>query len=329
MRTLLVNATFLHDGLPAGTYLTYLLAAAWREQGNALVVTTHPSRVREAGTIHRSSRSGIPVVIIETGPPGAASAQVAARIQQSLQAVLIAYPADAVHVIGDPALLEIDVIRGVVPRATITETVLSEGPDPHLQIRTPGVHDIRVGIPTRPARPRPPRALGSPRLGAMASHLPHPDAWTQLREALALLDRSDFDLVVTGDASPRAMGSWPCAGLIRPAPLRDLKDLDALFEVIDVLLWPAQAADRPGYAVAQAVRRGIPVVVVGDRDIPANTRALYSQTLSGHSDLISKGLAALLDALHEGGGQALLPGMAATTDVVTVVSALNAAHRNG
>lgn len=324
MRTVFIDGSFLHEDLPLSAYVTQLLADAIGQQSNSLVVTTHPSRVSQSGTIHRGSRAGIPMIVIESGPPGAASLQVAARIGRSLRAVLAAYPPDYVHVIGDPDLLDPDMIREAVPKATITETTLYEGPDPHLQIHTPETDEIRIGIPTRAPILAGPRELGSPRLGALASHITHPDAWTELREAFALLDRTDFDFLVTGDTSTRALGLWPCAGLVRPLPLRDLADLDSFFQAIDVLLWPAIAADAPGYAVTQAARRELPVIVVGTSNIPEVSRSLYSQVLGGEPALISSGLEALLDTLHEESGDSLPVGQASTTDVDTVVAVLEA-----
>lgn len=319
-----IDATFLHEGLPLSSYVTQLLAEAIDQQSNVLVVTTHPSRVSRSGTTHRGRRAGIPMVVIESGPPGAASQQVKTRIGRSLRAVVTAYLPDYVHVIGDPALLDLDVIREATPKSTITKTALHDGPEPHLLVQIPEAEDLRIGFPMRARVHIGPREPGSPRLGALASHVPHPDAWTELREAFALLDRTDFDFLVTGDTSTRALGLWPCAGLVRPLPLRDLADLDSFFQAIDVLLWPAIAADAPGYAVTQAARRELPVIVVGTSNIPEVSRTLYSQVLGGEPALISSGLEALLDTLHEESADSLPVGQASTTDVDAVVAVLQA-----
>lgn len=317
----MVDALFLRDGLPLSSYLTHVLSASCREPSSVLVLTAHPGRVREAGTIHRSERSGMSVIVIESGPPGASSQHVAARIRQSLQAVLAAYPADTVHIIGAQDRLSPVDFQQALPHANVTLTEIFGAPDPHLDIRSIAGGGRRVPIPSRLGAPRPKRTAGSPRLGALASHITEPAAWTLLREAFLVLNRSDFDFIVTGDTTPRVLGLWPCAGLLRPLPLRDLRDLDTFFDAIDVLLWPATAVTMPSYAVQEALSREIPVVLVGDAVLATDSRAQYSEILGGDATLISKGLSAVIEAVHE---RSLPVGMAArTTGIDRALAALD------
>jgi len=116
-----------------------------------------------------------------------------------------------------------------------------------------------------------------------------------LRQGLAAQPRSDYELIVAADGSPEAYGYWPGAGLVRPVPLRGLRDLDRFFATIDVLLWPGAATDQLDYAQVEAAQRGVPVVAVGQGPMSPDCQPWICRRLTGDEAALKGGLGRLID----------------------------------
>lgn len=306
MRVLLVEPTTLDFGMTVGAYVTQSLAEELRQDHDVVVVVPRPSRLRHAGTIHRSAVDGIPVVVLEIGPPGGPP-KALQRVSRAVRHLLSVYPPDLAlaggretRTIGQQV---IDVIGRHCP--VITAQVHS---DLRLTLcqDSPATESSELRVPLRSHRESDTgdtvgapicttRCPGSPRFGVLAGHLPDAAAWMPLRQGLAALTRSDYELFVAADGSAEAYGYWPGAGLIRPVPLRGLTDLDRFFTSIDVLLWPGDATEHLDYALVEAAHRGVPVIAVGRGPMSADCQPWIARQLTGDETAIMGALGGLID----------------------------------
>ena len=87
----------------------------------------------------------------------------------------------------------------------------------------------------------------------------------QVREALAGMTRSDYELILVDQEvklGQRGLWeqNWQHSGLIRIVPGYDHRDIDDFFDGVDVLLFPSQWHESYGLTVREAILRGTWVI---------------------------------------------------------------------
>lgn len=112
----------------------------------------------------------------------------------------------------------------------------------------------------RPGWRRSPRR-GPVRLGYVGALSPA-KGYPQLVDALRMLQRSDYELVVVDSFSTLGFVTmshtdWPVPGLVTIRGAYDSQTMDAFFDGVDALLFPSQWKESYGLTVREAALRGV------------------------------------------------------------------------